>query len=72
MKNKQEKQKDLEALREELMKAANVFLTGYEKMTVAQDFELRKTVRGAGGSYKVIKNTHRREGGRGHQVRASC
>ena len=25
-------------------------------MTVAQDFELRKTVRGAGGSYKVVKN----------------
>ena len=34
----------------------NVFLTGYEKMTVQQDFELRKTVRGAGGSYKVVKN----------------
>ena len=27
----------------------NVFLTGYEKLTVQQDFELRKTVRGAGG-----------------------
>ena len=25
-------------------------------MTVQQDFELRKTVRGAGGNYKVIKN----------------
>ena len=25
-------------------------------MTVAQDFELRKTVRGAGANYKVIKN----------------
>jgi large subunit ribosomal protein L10 len=57
MKNKQEKQQELDALREELLKAANVFLTGYEKMTVAQDFELRKTVRGAGGGYKVIKNT---------------
>ncbi|MGH9353307.1 MAG: 50S ribosomal protein L10 [Terriglobia bacterium] len=56
MKNKQEKQKDLEALREELLRAANVFLTGYEKLTVAQDFELRKTVRGAGANYKVIKN----------------
>jgi large subunit ribosomal protein L10 len=57
MKNRQEKQQELDALREELLKAANVFLTGYEKMTVAQDFELRKTVRGAGGGYKVIKNT---------------
>jgi len=57
MKNKADKQKDLDALRQELMKAAHVFLAGYEKLTVAQDFELRKTVRGAGAGYKVIKNT---------------
>ncbi|HEY7336378.1 MAG TPA: 50S ribosomal protein L10 [Bryobacteraceae bacterium] len=57
MRNKSEKQKDLETLREELMKAANVFLTGYEKLTVQQDYELRKTVKGAGAKYKVIKNT---------------
>ena len=25
-------------------------------MTVGQDFELRKTVRGAGGKYRVVKN----------------
>ena len=57
MKNKPEKQKDLDALHGELGKAANVFLTGYEKLTVQQDFELRKTIRGAGGTYKVVKNT---------------
>lgn len=57
MKNKSEKQQDLEALRQELMKAAHVFLAGYEKTTVQQDYELRKTVRGAGGKYKVVKNT---------------
>ncbi|PYT18551.1 MAG: 50S ribosomal protein L10 [Acidobacteria bacterium] len=56
MKNKPEKKKDMEALRDELLKAANVFLTGYEKLTVSQDFELRKAVRGAGANYKVIKN----------------
>jgi large subunit ribosomal protein L10 len=56
MKKKSEKQKDMETLRAELKKAANIFLTGYEKLTVQQDFELRKTVRGAGGSYKVVKN----------------
>jgi large subunit ribosomal protein L10 len=56
MKKKSEKQKDMEVLRTELAKAKNVFLTGYEKLTVQQDFELRKTVRGAGGSYKVVKN----------------
>ena len=57
MKKKSEKQKDLEALKAELDKAESIFLAGYEKMTVAQDFALRKTVRGAGGSYKVVKNT---------------
>lgn len=56
MKKKADKSKDLEALRKELATAKNVFLTGYEKLTVAQDFELRKTIRGAGGKYKVIKN----------------
>ena len=57
MKNRTEKLKDLEALRKDLATAQNVFLAGYEKITVLQDFELRKTIRGAGGSYKVIKNT---------------
>jgi large subunit ribosomal protein L10 len=56
MKKKPEKQKDMEALREQLAKAKNVFLTGFEKLTVSQDFELRKTIRGAGANYKVIKN----------------
>jgi large subunit ribosomal protein L10 len=57
MKKKPEKQKDLESLRAEFDKAETVFLAGYEKMTVAQDFALRKAVRGVGGSYKVVKNT---------------
>jgi large subunit ribosomal protein L10 len=57
MKNREEKQTDLDALKKEFEKSKNVFLTGYEKLTVSQDFELRKTIRGAGGSYKVIKNT---------------
>ena len=56
MKKKPQKQQEMDALRAELKNASNVFLTGYEKLTVAQDFALRKTVRGAGGNYKVIKN----------------
>lgn len=56
MKKKAEKQKDMEALQAELAKSSNVFLTSYEKLTVGQDVELRKTVRGAGAHYKVIKN----------------
>ena len=56
MKNRDDKKKDFEALRKALEAANNVFVTGYEKMKVSQDFDLRKTVRGAGGNYQVVKN----------------
>ena len=56
MKNRDEKKKDFEDLRKALEAANNVFVTGFEKMTVDQDYNLRKTVRGAGGRYKVVKN----------------
>jgi len=56
MKNRDDKKKDFEELRKALEAANNVFVTGYEKMKVSQDYDLRKTVRGAGGSYKVVKN----------------
>jgi large subunit ribosomal protein L10 len=56
MKKKEDKQKDIEALRQDLRAARNVFVTGYEKLKVNQDYELRKTVRAAGGKYRVIKN----------------
>ena len=56
MKNRDEKKRDFEELRKALEAADNVFVTGFEKMTVDQDYNLRKTVRGAGGSYKVVKN----------------
>ena len=38
MKKKPEKQKDMDALKAELKNAQNVFLTGYEKLTVAAGF----------------------------------
>jgi large subunit ribosomal protein L10 len=56
MKNKDEKNKDIESLHQDLEKSKNLFVTGYEKLRVEQDFELRKTVRAAGGKYRVIKN----------------
>ncbi len=56
MKKKEDKQKDLEALRHDLQESKNLFVTGYEKLKVQQDFELRKTIRSAGGKYRVIKN----------------
>ena len=56
MKDKSRKQEDLKSLREALEKGPAMFVTGFEKLTVSQDFELRKTVRQAGGNYQVIKN----------------
>jgi len=56
MKKKSDKEKDLEALKKDFEKAQNIFVAGFEKLTVQQDYELRKTVRGAGGNYKVVKN----------------
>jgi large subunit ribosomal protein L10 len=56
MKKKEDKQKDLESLRQDLEKTGNLFVTGYEKLRVDQDFELRKAIRGAGGKYRVVKN----------------
>ena len=56
MKNKDDKKKDLEALKKHIEENKNIFVTSYEKMTVAQDNQLRKTIRDVGGDYKVIKN----------------
>ena len=56
MKNKDDKKKDVESLRKELEASKNLFVTGYEKLRVDQDFELRKAVRASGGKYRVVKN----------------
>ena len=62
MKNKDEKKKDLEELKKALAENKNIFVTGYEKMTVGQDFELRKTIREAGGS---LPGREKQSGGQG-------
>jgi large subunit ribosomal protein L10 len=56
MKKKEDKRKDVDALRQELERVEHLFVAGFEKLKVDQDFELRKAVRAAGGSYRVIKN----------------
>lgn len=56
MKRKEDKQKDFADLRKELEASPDVFIASYERMKVLQDFNLRKTVREAGGRYKVVKN----------------
>jgi large subunit ribosomal protein L10 len=54
---KDEKQKQAEALREELAKAKGVLLSSFEGITVAQDTDLRAKVARAGGKYRVVKNS---------------
>jgi len=56
MKKKEDKKKDIDALRQDLEQSKNLFVAGYEKLNVGQDFELRKAVRGAGAKYRVVKN----------------
>jgi large subunit ribosomal protein L10 len=56
MKSKDDKKKDSDSLHQDLEKAKNLFVTGFEKLRVDQDFELRKVVRGAGAKYRVVKN----------------
>lgn len=57
MKDRKKKQQELEALEAALREAESFFVGTFDKLTVAQDFELRKTVREAGGRYRVVKNT---------------
>jgi large subunit ribosomal protein L10 len=54
---KAKKKEHVEKLSGELSQAGSAIVATFVKLTVAQDFELRKTVRGAGGRYKVVKNT---------------
>ncbi|HZQ52300.1 MAG TPA: 50S ribosomal protein L10 [Bryobacteraceae bacterium] len=56
MKNKDDKKKDLEDLKKTIEENKNIFVTSFEKMTVSQDFQLRKAIRDAGGEYRVVKN----------------
>lgn len=56
MKDKNEKNKEVEELKKALEENQNLFVTSYEKLKVSQDFQLRKMIREAGGNYRVVKN----------------
>jgi large subunit ribosomal protein L10 len=51
------KNEQVEKLSADLQNVSGVVVSTYTKMTVAQDYELRKALRGAGAKYKVVKNT---------------
>ena len=55
--DREQKKKSAEDLHEELMKASGIILSGFQGITVAQDFELRRKVARTGARYKVVKNS---------------
>ena len=46
--DRDEKKKSAEELHEELLKAKGIVLSGFQGITVAQDFELRRKIAGTG------------------------
>ena len=57
MKSKEQKQKDLNALTEQLNKSKSAMVVGFNKVSVNKDQEFRHQLREAGASYQVVKNT---------------
>src|ERR1700758_4814345 len=54
---KARKQEQVEKLSKDLKNVSNAVVATYSKLTVAQDYELRKALRGAGAKYQVVKHT---------------
>src|ERR1700679_4200786 len=54
---KARKTEQVEKLSKDLKNVSNVVVATYSKLTVHQDYELRKALRGVGAKYKVVKNT---------------
>jgi large subunit ribosomal protein L10 len=51
------KKEQVEQLGGELKKVSSLIVATYSKLTVAQDYELRKALRSSGAKYRVVKNT---------------
>jgi large subunit ribosomal protein L10 len=62
------KKEQVEKLGKELKSASSLIVTTYTKLTVAQDYELRKTLRGSGAKYAVVKNTLAERAAKGTKV----
>src|ERR1700728_4133477 len=65
---KAKKMEQVEKLSKDLSKVSNVVVATYTQMTVAQDYELRKALRGAGAKYQVVKNTLAEKAAKGTKV----
>ena len=65
---KAKKNEQVEKLTEEFQSASPAIVGTFSKLTVEKDFELRKAVRGAGGKYRVVKNTLAERASKGSKV----
>ena len=65
---KAKKSEQIQKLSSDLQNVGSMIIGTFGKLTVAQDFELRKTVRGAGGKYHVVKNTLAERAAKGTKV----
>ena len=66
--SKAKKTEQTEKLNAELKNVSNAVVATYSKLTVMQDYELRKTLRGVGAKYKVVKNTLAERAAKGTKV----
>jgi len=55
--SKAKKIEQVEKLGQELQQVSSMIVATYSKLTVAQDYELRKALRSSGAKYRVVKNT---------------
>ena len=66
--SKGKKAEKVQQLAKELETSTTAIIGTFNKLTVAQDFELRKVVREAGGKYRVVKNKLAPIAGQGTKV----
>lgn len=69
--SRQRKAEKVEYLAKELEHSTSAIIGTFAKLTVAQDFELRKTVRAAGGRYRVLKNRLAERASKGTKIEAA-
>ena len=65
---KAKKIEQVEKLSHDLQGASHAIVGTFTKLTVEKDYELRKAVRGAGASYRVVKNTLAERAAKGTKV----
>jgi large subunit ribosomal protein L10 len=69
--SRQKKAEKVDELAKELEQSTSAIVGTFTKLTVAQDFELRKTVRNAGGRYRVLKNKLAGRAAKGTKIEAA-